>query len=593
MSSTLIIVESPAKAKKIQSFMGPGYTVLASVGHITDLAKGGQFNLGVDLNNDFKPRYVLMEDKVAVLNQLVNAVEVCDDVMLMADDDREGTAISWHLQERLKDYGKPMKRVTVKEITKKAVVAALKNPREIDMDLFHSQEARRILDRVVGFMASPFLMNHFGPKLSAGRVQSVVTKIIIDREREIESFVPEEYWVLKSNLSKDNSLGFWAKYDLKITDKTLAEKVKDQLLDPSSIYIVLNVDSSEEKKKPSPPLVTSELQRIMSKRFGFGADRTMKAAQSLYENGYVTYIRTDSVRIEDDALKDVRAFISSEGYKLPKSATLHKNKDAAQDAHECIRPTDLEMRPGKTHALADPDEMKVYEIIWQYFIASQMEPAVYDTLKVSIGLKNDKSCVLKASGKALKSKGFLEILGLSDDSKIDIPALAKGDELALFGKSPVTCEQKFTQPPARYSEDTLIKTLVTKSIGRPATFADILSKICNRAYVEKHGNVYHATELGKTITDSLSDFFTFMNYDYTSEMEKKLDLIEQGKINSVEMLREFYTQFKKELDKAYLSKGSVACEKCESPMVLRNGKTNDPFLGCSNFPNCRNTRKVD
>lgn len=591
---TLIIVESPSKAKKIESFLGKDYKVLSSKGHITDLAKGGSFNLGIDISNSFKPKYVLLEDKVDTLEDLMTAAELCDNILIASDPDREGEAIGWHLRERLLDTGKPIKRIEFREITKKAVLEAIKKPRDINMDLFRSQEARRILDRIVGFMTSPFLMNFFGPKLSAGRVQSVVTRMIIDREREIENFVPEEYWVLKSSLSNGKGLPFWAKYDLKITNEADAKVVKDALLgnNGDAVYVVSNVESSEEKKKPAPPLVTSELQRIMSKKFGFSADKTMKAAQSLYENGYVTYIRTDSVRVEEDALKSVRKFISDKGYILPKAANVHKNKDAAQDAHECIRPTDLSIGID-TPELADLEEKRVYEIIWKYFVASQMMPAVYDTMKVSIHLKNDKKCILKASGKALKDQGFLTVLGIVDDSKIDIPNLNKGDELTLSGSVPVICEQKFTQPPARYSEDTLIKTLVTKSIGRPATFADILSKICNRAYVEKHGNVYHATDLGKTITDSLSEFFTFMNYDYTSDMEKNLDLIEQGKMDLKEMLSGFYSPFKKELDKAYISKGCAPCEKCQSPMLTRVSKTGDKFVGCSNFPKCRNVRQIE
>jgi len=593
---TLIIVESPSKAKKIETFLSKDYKVLSSVGHITDLAKGGSFNLGIDLNNKFKPRYVLQEDKLEILEGLMTAAEMCDNILIASDPDREGEAIAWHLHDRLVDCGKPIKRIEFREITKKAVTEAIKNPRDINMHLFKSQEARRILDRIVGFMTSPFLMNFFGPNLSAGRVQSVVTRMIIDREREIETFKPEEYWVLKSNLTKDAKMGFWVKYDPKVSCEADAKIVLSGLKGSDkndAVYVVSSVESSEEKKKPVAPLVTSELQRIMSKKFGLSADKTMKAAQTLYETGYVTYIRTDSVRVEEDALKSVRKFIVDEGYVLPKTANVHKNKDAAQDAHECIRPTDLSIRPN-TPELADPSEKKVYEMIWKYFVASQMMPAIYDTMKVSIYLKSDKKMILKTSGKALKDKGFLEVLGATDDSKIDIPLLNKGDELTLLGKDPVTCEQKFTQPTGRFSEDTLIKTLVAKSIGRPATFADILSKICNRNYVEKHGNVYHATDLGKTITDSLAEFFTFMNYDYTSEMEDKLDSIEQGKIESTDMLGAFYNPFKKELDKAYISKGSAPCEKCESPMIVRQTKVGgNKFLGCSNYPNCRNTKQIE
>lgn len=587
---TLIIVESPAKGKSIQNYAGKDYKVVACKGHITDLAKGGIHGLGVDVDNKFKPRYVITDDQFETLEMLMDEANQCDQILVASDPDREGEAIAWHLWSRLEDMRKPIKRIEIHEITKKGVQNALKNQRDINMLLFRSQEARRILDRLVGFMASPFLMNFFGPNLSAGRVQSVVTRMVVDREREIEAFKPEEYWVIQAALANKSQHPFVAKYDIRVTNGTDAAAIKTELQGNNldSVFVVSEVDASEEKKKPAPPLVTAKLQQIMSKTHSMGADRTMKAAQALYENGYVTYIRTDSVRINDDAVKNAREWLKDNGYDIPKTVNSFKNKDAAQDAHECIRPTDLTIGPGTPELIGD--EAKVYEVIWKYFLASQMTPAVYNTLKVVIALKSNKKHVLKATGKSLKSEGFLKMLGVTDQSKIDIPDLHEGEELTLFGKEPVTAEQKFTQPPARFSESHLIETLEKKNIGRPATYAELLSKISARNYVEKHGNVYHPTDLGKMITDELVKFFSFMEYDYTADMEDKLDLIATGKVEQLNMLTEFFVPFKSELNKAYTMHGSESCPKCKSPMTLRTAKNGDKFWGCSAYPKCKTTK---
>jgi DNA topoisomerase-1 len=588
---TLVIVESPSKASKIQGYLGKDYVVMASKGHITDLAKGGKYGLGVDVDNNFKPRYVLMDDKLDVLDNLLAAAKKVDQIFVASDPDREGEAIAWHLADRLEGVGKPIKRMVFNEIKKDKLLKAVKDVRDINMELFHSQEARRILDRLVGFMASPFLMNFFGPKLSAGRVQSVVTRMVVDREREIEAFVPEDFWTIQVNLTKDGKDGFLTKYSGRLTDQASADAAKTKLSVKNADFLVSEVSAEEEKKYPQPPLVTSTLQRIMSKEQGFDAQRTMKAAQALYESGYCTYIRTDSVRVGDDALKEVRDWIKDNGHEVLKKAYVYKNKDAAQDAHECIRPSDLALDPSNQMAIIDADEKLVYETIWKYFIASQMAPAIYNTLKVTAHVKGDKTAEVKASGKALKSEGFLQVLGISDDSKIEIPHLVVGDVLHHLGNLPVRMEKKQTQPPPRYSEDKLIKELVTKNIGRPATYAELLSKITVRLYVEKKGNVYHATDLGKTITDVLTKSFTFMGYDYTAKMEQQLDEIESGKIDHVVMLKRFFPDFKKELDKAYLSQGGTLCEKCGSPMAVRTAKADgSKFLACSSYPKCKNTK---
>jgi DNA topoisomerase-1 len=588
---TLVIVESPSKASKIQGYLGKDFIVMASKGHITDLAKGGKYGLGVDIDNNFKPRYVLMDDKLDVLDNLLAAAKKVDQIFVASDPDREGEAIAWHLANRLEDIGKPIKRMVFNEIKKDKLLKAVKDVRDIDMDLFHSQEARRILDRLVGFMASPFLMNFFGPKLSAGRVQSVVTRMVVDREYEIETFVPDEFWTIQVSLTKDGKEGFLTKYSGRLTTQADANTMKSRLDVKGIEYVVSEVLDEEEKRYPQPPLVTSTLQRLMSKMHGFDAARTMKAAQGLYESGYCTYIRTDSVRVGDDALEEVRQWIKDNNFELPKKAYLYKNKDAAQDAHECIRPSDLSLDPANQMAIINPDEKLVYETIWRCFIASQMVPAIFNTLKVTAHVKSDKLAEVKASGKALKSSGFLDVLGVSDDSKIEIPNLSVGDILNFFGKLPVRMEKKQTQPPPRYSEDKLIKELVNKNIGRPATYAELLSKITARLYVEKKGNVYHATDLGKKITGVLADFFTFMGYDYTAKMEQQLDEVESGKVNHVDMLKKFFPNFKQELDKAYLSQGGTLCEKCGSPMAVRTVKVDgSKFLACSAYPKCKNTK---
>lgn len=596
MNKTLMIVESPAKAKKISGFLGDEYIVKASVGHIADLAKGGPFNLGVDLDNGFKPKYSLLPDKKPLLDELEENAKQCKEILLCGDPDREGAGISFHLYSRLLKCGKPFRRVLISEITKKAVEKAIKEAGDINskenIDLFHSQEARRVLDRIVGFMASPFLMAHFGPNLSAGRVQSVITKMIVDREHEIDAFNPETYFVIKSNLTKDGKESFWTKVDKKVLDKNTADEIKNILIGSKydTKFVVTHVDANEELRKSPPPMITSQLQKVMSKSFGMKPDVTMKAAQSLYENGYVTYIRTDSVRTDPDAIKALRAFLKKEGLPASKTTNAFKTKDAAQDAHECIRPTDLELTPD-TSSLSG-DEKLVYDIIWKYFVASQMEPAAYNTLKVTVKVKGNDDFELKTSGKALKSKGFLEVMGVDDNSKIEIPDLQVGDELSLIDKKSVTCEEKQTQPPPRFSNFSLIEIMEKKNIGRPATYADVLSKITNRNYVEMEGTTFRPTELGKQVTNALSKFFSFMEYNYTAELEKKLDDIAAGKQTYVEMLTEFFVPFKSELDKAYISNGAIQCEKCNSPMKTRQSKSGDKFLGCSAYPNCKFTKQI-
>lgn len=588
---TLVIVESPSKGQKIQEYLGKDYIVMASKGHITDLAKGGKHGLGVDIENNFKPRYVLSEDRLEIMDSLLAAAKKVDRILVASDPDREGEAIAWHLADRLSDTGKPIKRMVFNKIKKDTIQKSLKEIRDINIDLFHSQEARRILDRLVGFTASPFLMNFFGPKLSAGRVQSVVTRMVIDREREIENFVPEDFWTIQTKLTSSKNESFFAKFTGKLTTSADAEAAKTKLNVPN--YVISEVVSEEEKRQPQAPLVTSTLQRLMSKQHGFNAERTMKAAQNLYESGYVSYIRTDSVRVGDEDIEAVRQYLKDNGYDVPKKFNTFKNKDAAQDAHECIHPTDLNLLPDKNFAIIDPDEKLVYKMVWECFVASQMTPATYDTLSVTAHPQGDASVKVKATGKALKEPGYLKILGISDDSTIDIPNLTVGEVVHLSGKGALKMEKKSTQPPPRFSEDKLIKELVNKNIGRPATYAELLSKITARNYVEKKGNVYHATDLGKKITDVLSKHFTFMDYNYTAKMEEQLDEIESGKVDHINMLKKFYPPYKEELDKAYTECGAVLCDKCGSAMATRTAKVSgEKFLACSAYPKCKNTKPL-
>lgn len=589
---TLIIVESPSKAKTIQKYLGDDYIIKSTKGHILKLASGGKHGLGVNINHNFEPRYVIMDEKIELMQELMDIAAQSKEVILATDNDREGLAIARHVYERLKEYNKVFKRITFSEISKKAIAKALSSHENIlseqNINMYHSQTARRVLDRLVGFMSSPFLMSVFGPNLSAGRVQSCLVRFIVDREEEINSFIPENYWNIHAQLT-NNQTAFTTKYDKRITASEDAESIKNVLSGAS--FIVSSVEAVEEKKKPFPPLITSKLQQIMSKRFGMDATRTMTAAQTLYENGLISYMRTDSVRISDDALKAARQYLRDNNFDIPKSANRYANKNSSQDAHEAIRPTDENNHPDGIGLLGD--EQQVYEIIWRYFLASQMMPAIYDTLKIKIQVADQPQHILVASGKALKYPGFLQMLGAYDDSKIDIPLLKVGDKLQLANAQAITVEKKQTQPPPRFSEAHLIDTLEKKEIGRPSTFAPLLATITARNYVEKRGNTFYPTELGKTITKELMQWFSFLEYNYSATMERQLDDVADGKLDASKMLQSFYDEFSQQLKKAYLEHGATACDKCNGVMKEIITKNGDKFWGCSNYPNlCRNTKKV-
>lgn len=587
MPKTLVVVESPSKAKTIQKYLGDDYLVLASYGHIADLAKGGSHGLGVDIDRKFKPKYVMLEDKVKVVQSLIEAAEEVDRVLLFSDADLEGESIAWHIKQRLALLNKPIARITTGEITKKGIEQAVNSPRDIDLKLFKAQEARRILDRIVGFMVSPFLINCYGngETLSAGRVQSVAVRMIVDREKEIEGFKPEEYWNIIGQFSFNGK-----RFSAKLTDKPSNEKDAAELvkrIETANDFQVIKVKAQKKSERPFPPLTTAKLQQNAAKRFNLPPDRVMQIAQSLYENGYLTYIRTDSTRISDEAIKAARKWLKDNAFDLPKSGNGYAAKDTAQDAHECIRPTSVFAHPDRSFLAGD--EQNIYRMVWQYFVASQMNPAIWNTLAIEIASRSDSGLVFRASGKALEYKGFLEIFGGADLSQIDLPVLTKSDKIVLEA---TIKEQKFTQPPSRFNEASINEELEMKQIGRPSTFAEIINKITIRNYVEKKGTTYRPTELGRKITDILVKFFPFMDYDYTKDMEQKLDEIASGKLDQLKMLTEFFAPFKEQLNSAYVANGADIC-RCGSPMIIRtNSKTGQKFLACSNY-SCRTTKALN
>jgi len=592
-AKTLFIVESPAKARKISKFLGKDYIVEASGGHVSDLSTDGKNNLGVDIENNFKPKYVIIPDKKDRIRVLIKCASQASHIMLAADNDREGEAIAFHLAEILKKTKLPVSRVTFQQITKDAVLKGIKNARDLDKDLYDAQQARRVLDRIVGFSVSPFLIKKFGPNLSAGRVQSVAVRLVVDREREIEAFVPEEYWSITAALAKKSSKeGFIAKYAKKVTDSKTAAKVKKDLDGDS--YSVKSVTQQEVKQKPHPPLITSSLASFAAGKYKFSAAKTMKAAQSLYEAGLITYIRTDSVRCDPDAISACRQWLDSNNYDKPAKPNAYATKKAAQDAHEAIRPTDIENTPKNVYLSGD--EQKVYTLVWEKFVASQMNPALYDATAVVV--ESSSGHELKANGRVLKYKGWLEIMDDLDGKKDNaLPNLAKGDDLDLIPPK-VKSAKKATKPPPRFTERRLIEELEKRGIGRPSTYAAIMSKITARNYVERKSNAFIPTDRGKKVIDSLVDFFEFMKYEYTASMETQLDKIAEGSLGYVKMLTGFYNPFKVQLKKAYSSNNKdygFRCDKCgnDTPMYLQHGKFGF-YLSCANYRDgCKNSISVE
>ena len=621
MSKALVIVESPAKARTIRKYLGPSYSVKASLGHVKDLPKS---KMGVAVDRDFTPEYQVIPGKRKVLRDLVKSAEAADRIYLALDPDREGEAIAYHIAEELGVDPARMSRVLFNEITRKGIAEGLDHPMPINVRRFESQQARRILDRLVGYEISPILWKKVRRGLSAGRVQSVALRLVVDREREIGAFAPKEYWKISAGLLGPKEPPFVARYwgtdgaKNDVCDGATAADIKAQL--ETSAYRVSSVERKERRRQAPPPLITSRLQQEMARRYRFTAKRTMMVAQQLYEGvdvgsegtvGLITYMRTDSVRLSTDAVDEARAYILEVfgEASVPSKPNVFKSRKGAQDAHEAIRPTSVRYVPDEVGKYLSPDQRKLYRVVWERFVACQMKPAVYDQTSVSIEAGRH---TLRVSGSVLKFRGWLEATddqgnGKNGDAEggeeetVDLPALTEGDGLALTTDG-VTTEQKFTQPPARFTEGTLIRELEERGIGRPSTYATILSTILERRYVLKDEGRLSPSELGDLVTDRLVRHFPrILDADFTASMEESLDKIEDGTQDWVALLGSFYTPFHKEVQVALKEmedvrdmqvESSETCELCGKPMVVKWGR-NGRFLACTGFPACRNTRELE
>lgn len=615
--SKLVIVESPAKAKTIQKYLGKDFEVLASNGHIRDLPKS---TLGVDVDNNFAPQYTEIKGKESLVKTLKKEAKKSDKVFLATDPDREGEAISWHLAHLLNLDLNENNRVTFNEITKTGIKEGMNNPRKIDTGLVNAQQSRRILDRIVGYKLSPFLWKKVRRGLSAGRVQSVSVRLIVDREKEIRNFVSEEYWSIDAKFLKEGGKKpFPAKLHSKsgkkisITNEKDAKKVLSDL--ENCKFIVDEVKKSVRKKSPAPPFTTSTLQQEASKKLGFQARRTMKAAQQLYEGidlpdlgatGLITYMRTDSLRISAEALKAAGDFIEKEYGKeyLPPTTRVFKSKKSSQDAHEAIRPSMPHITPNSIKTSLSSDQYKLYNLIWKRFIACQMANALLDAVSVKISANN---YIFSASGFSVKFDGYTKLYEVTKDDNTNdeenaevLPNLNKNDELI---KKEIVPNQHFTQPPARFTEASLIKMLEEKGIGRPSTYAPTISTITYRGYVEREGRSLFPTPLGEVITTLMQEQFEkIVDADFTAGMESELDKIEEGNCDWTEMLDNFYKDFAATLTLAEKNmegkrvkvpdvETDIICEKCGRNMVIKMGRFGK-FLACPGFPECSNTKKI-
>ena len=568
-SSKLVIVESPAKAKTIQKYLGKGYEVMASMGHVRDLPKS---RLGVDIEHDFQPEYIDIRGKGELRNQLKKAAKHSSFVYLATDPDREGEAISWHLSNMLGLDNEEKNRVTFNEITKTGIKNGMAAPRNIDINLVNAQQTRRILDRLVGYKLSPFLWKTVKPGLSAGRVQSVVVKLIVDREKEIRDFKQEEYWTIDAKLSTSRSkkqfparLASFKGEKVEIKNEAQAKQILSEL--EGGDFVITDIKKGVKKKTPAPPFITSTLQQEASRRLGFQAKRTMKAAQELYEGidlpklgavGLITYMRTDSLRISDEAVQGAREYITGkygEQY-LPEKPRVYKKKSNTQDAHEAIRPTMPSMTPEQVKASLTLDQYKLYKLIWERFTASQMADALLDTVSASIDCGD---YTFKASGYSVRFDGFTALYEESKDVPEEkspaLPELLQGEKLKVNQLDP---NQHFTQPPARYTEATIIKALEENGIGRPSTYAPTLTTVIQRGYVERDGKSLVSTQLGEVTNDLMeNEFSSIVNVDFTAQMETDLDRVEEGTTDWVQTLREFYGEFEKNLEDAEKKMGST------------------------------------
>ena len=613
--ANLIIVESPSKAKTLKNYLGSGYNIVASKGHIRDLPAA---RLSVDVKNDFAPKYSIVKGKEKLVKELKTAVAESDEVFLATDPDREGEAISWHLAEILDLDLNKLNRVTFNEITKTGVKNGMANPRKVDIDLVNAQQARRILDRLVGYKLSPFVSQKIRRGLSAGRVQSVAVRMIVDRENEIRAFNPEEYWSLEAKFSvarKTLTASFYGDETGKVELKT--QEQTDEIISrlDGAKYFISSLKNGTRKKNPAPPFITSTLQQEASKKLGFRAERTMKIAQELYEGvtvpgygsiGLITYMRTDSLRISEEARQATDEFIKDNyGAKyLPEKPRYYKSRSNAQDGHEAIRPSTVSLTPAKVKDSLTAEQHKLYTLIWNRFVASLMASCVQNTQKIEIkGVKDseDKYCLFTASGYSVKFDGFTALydLGDKDEDKSKLPdGLASGDDLKLKA---LDKEQHFTQPPARYTEESLIKTLEENGVGRPSTYATIISTIVKREYVVRKSKQLVPTELGEAIVNLLKEKFkNIVNVKFTAQLESDLDSVGEGAQDYIKMLHEFYGDFEETLQKAKSEMDGVKiqlkedetdipCEKCGRMMVIKVGRFGK-FLACPAYPECKTTK---
>jgi len=606
MAQALVIVESPAKAKTIGKFLGKKYKVKASIGHVRDLPKS---KMGIDIEDNYEPKYITIRGKGKIIKELKDEAKKASKVFLATDPDREGEAISWHLAYILSINDKSKCRIEFNEITSKAIKNAVKNPRPIKKDLVDAQQARRILDRLVGYSISPLLWRKIRKGLSAGRVQSVATKLICDREREIEEFKPEEYWTIDVILDtqKNNTFeaSFYGYLDKKV-DLSSKEEV-DSIINEveSNSFIISDIIKKRKTRSPNPPFTTSSLQQEASNKYGYSTKKTMLLAQQLYEGidikgkgtvGLITYIRTDSVRISEEAQSSVRDFILSEFSKdyLPDKPKIKNNKGDSQDAHEAIRPTSVELKPDLIKESLTKDQYKLYKLIWERFVASQMSDSVYSSINVDI--LNGKY-IFKAKGIKQEFDGFLKVYSFTNINEKILPELKIKQEILLNAINP---KQHFTQPPPRYTEASLVKEMEENGIGRPSTYAPTISTILSRGYVIKEGKNLKPTELGILTNEILEKHFAdIVDVDFTADLEKKLDQIELGKENWRDVVDKFYQPFAETLRKAEEEIEEIdlteltdeKCEKCGELLAIKYGRYGK-FLACSNYPECDFTKSL-
>jgi len=597
----IIIVESPAKCKTISKYLGGDYTVVSSKGHIRDLATSGKYGLGIDIENDFKPNYEIIKGKKKDVKYLKDLIEKADHIYLATDPDREGETISWHLYDELKVPDEKYDRIVFNEITKDVVLKALKNPRRIDMNLVHSGEARRFLDRIIGFRLSKVMQSKTAGK-SAGRVQSVALKLIVDREREILAFIPKEYWTIEADFKDFKAnLETYKEKAIEIPNEEEADKILDSL---TNTFTIKKVEEKEKKRSAKEVFKTSTLQQACSNKLGFAASKTMKIAQKLYEgielddgfHGLITYMRTDSVRLSDEFTSASFAYINSKfGKDYVGYVKKGKKTENVQDAHEGIRPTNINYEPDKIKKYLAPDEYKLYRIIYYRALASLMADAKFNSTTV---LLDNNDYGFKATGSVLTFDGYLKVYGDYEDQEDTILPDFKNYKSGIILSDTITKTQHFTKPPARFTESSLIKELESLGIGRPSTYATIISTIKDRGYVTLEDKKFVPTEVGFETTDKLQEFFSsIVNVKYTANMEKDLDEIAEGNEDYKKMLKDFYDNFAPLVDNAFKNmekkkpeETGEKCPECGSPLVIRKGKYGQ-FTACSNYPTCKYIKK--